>query len=159
LRSTLSESMLIFAPHANSYHRFHSDSYAPINSSWGYNNRTVSFRIPASNKVDTRIEHRIAGADSNPYLLVAAILSGIYHGLMTKKLPPPPVNGNAYLQKVNNLPLTWEESRKCFENAQILPEYLGKEFCCLFSNLKFGEQSRFLSKIKPLEYDWYLKTV
>ena len=112
-----------------------------------------------SNAVDTRIEHRIAGADTNPYLLVAAILSGIYHGLKTKKLPPPPVKGNAYLQKDYDLPSSWEESRKCFENAQILPEYLGKEFCSLFSNLKLGEQSRFLSKIKPLEYDWYLKTV
>jgi len=159
LRSTLSESMLIFASHANSYHRFNIDSYAPINSSWGYNNRTVSFRIPASNLVDTRIEHRIAGADTNPYLLVATILSGIYHGLKTKKMPPPPAKGNAYLEKDFDLPRTWEDSRKFFENAQILPEYLGTEFCSLFLNLKFGEQTRFLSKIKPLEYDWYFKTI
>ena len=159
LRSTLSESMLIYAPHANSYHRFHRDSYAPVNSSWGYNNRTVSFRIPANTGNDIRIEHRIAGADANPYLLVAAMLSGIYHGLKKKNLPPPPIEGNAYLQKNNELPTTWEEARKCFKNAEILPEYFGKDYCNLFSNLKLGEQSRFLSKVKPLEYDWYLKTV
>ena len=159
LRSTLSESMLIYAPHANSYHRYHSDSYAPVNATWGYNNRTVSFRIPANTGNDIRIEHRIAGADANPYLLVAAMLSGISHGLKNKTLPPPPVSGNAYLEKNNELPNTWEEARKCFQNAEILPEYLGKDFCNLFSNLKLGEQTRFLSKINPLEYDWYLKTV
>lgn len=159
LRSTLSESMLFFAPHANSYHRFHCDSYAPINSCWGYNNRTVSLRIPASDRENSRIEHRIAGADANPYLLVCAILSGIHYGINLKKLPPAPIEGNAYLQKNNNIPNSWEESRKCFENSQIISDYFGKDFCNLFSKLKLGEQSRFLNKIKPLEYDWYLKTV
>ena len=74
-------------------------------------------------------------------------------------MPPPPAKGNAYLEKDFDLPRTWEDSRKFFENAQILPEYLGTEFCSLFLNLKFGEQTRFLSKIKPLEYDWYFKTI
>jgi len=159
LRSTLSESMLLYAPHANSYHRFQNNSYAPINASWGYNNRTVSFRVPANNGNDIRIEHRIAGADANPYLLVSAMLSGIYNGLNMKKSPPPPTEGNAYLQKNSELPNTWEEARKSFENGKVLTKYFGKDFCLLFSKLKLGEQYRFLSKIKPLEYDWYLNTV
>jgi glutamine synthetase len=159
LRSTLSESMLICAPHANSYHRFENSSYAPINSSWGYNNRTVSLRIPANDGPDMRIEHRLAGADTNPYLLVAALLAGIHHGLSVKKEPPPPVEGNAYLISETELPRTWEQARNSFEQAEILPEYLGRDFCRLFSNLKSGEQSRFLSRIVAHEYDWYLKSV
>jgi glutamine synthetase len=159
LRSTLSESMLICAPHANSYHRFENSSYAPINSSWGYNNRTVSLRIPANDGRDMRIEHRLAGADANPYLLVAALLGGIHHGLSVKKEPPPPVEGNAYLISDTELPRTWEQARNSFEQAEILPEYLGRDFCRLFSNLKSGEQSRFLSRIVAHEYDWYLKSV
>ena len=77
------------------------------------------------------------------------MLSGIHHGINLRKLPPPPIEGNAYLQKNMQLPKTWEEARKIFESAEILPKFLGKEFCLLFSNLKLGEQSRFLSNIKP----------
>ena len=159
IRSVMAESMLICAPHANSYHRFQSGSYAPVNMSWGYNNRTVSIRIPANSGPDMRIEHRLAGADANPYLLVSALLAGLNHGLITKIEPPAPVEGNAYLQADTKLPLTWEKAKSHFDQAKILPEYFGKEFCQLFSNLKLGEQTRFMSTIVPHEYDWYLKTV
>ena len=159
LREVMKESMLICAPHANSYHRFQNDSCAPVNMSWGYNNRTVSIRIPPSEGPDTRIEHRLAGADANPYLLVSSLLCGILHGLSQKKNPPPPEDGNSYLQNDSELPRTWEEARNNFEQAEILPKYFGNDFCELFANLKRGEQYRFLSRIAPLEYEWYLRTV
>ena len=159
LREVMKESMLICAPHANSYHRFQNDSCAPVNMSWGYNNRTVSIRIPPSEGPDTRIEHRLAGADANPYLLVSSLLCGILHGLNKKKDPPPPEDGNSYLQNDSELPRTWEEARNNFEQAEILPKYFGNDFCELFANLKRGEQYRFLSRIAPLEYEWYLRTV
>ena len=159
LREVMKESMLICAPHANSYHRFQNDSCAPVNMSWGYNNRTVSIRIPPSEGPDTRIEHRLAGADANPYLLVSSLLCGILHGLNQKKDPPPPEDGNSYLQNDSELPRTWEEARNSFEQAVILPKYFGNDFCELFANLKRGEQNRFLSRIAPLEYEWYLRTV
>jgi glutamine synthetase len=106
-----------------------------------------------------RIEYRLAGADANPYLLVAALLSGIHHGLSAKQNPPPPVEGNAYLEIDTELPRTWEQALNRFEQAEILPQYFGNKFCRLFSNLKSGEQTRFLSRIVAHEYDWYLKTV
>jgi len=159
LRKVMVESMLICAPHANSYHRFQDDSCAPVNMSWGYNNRTVSIRIPPSEGPDTRIEHRLAGADANPYLLIASLLCGILQGLNQKKEPPPPEDGNSYLQTDSELPRTWEEARNKFEQAEILPKFFGRDFCDLFANLKKGEQYRFLSRIAPLEYEWYLRTV
>ena len=73
--------------------------------------------------------------------------------------PPPPVEGNAYLISDTELPRTWEQSWNSFEQAEILSEYFSSDFCCLFSNLKSGEQSRFLSRIEAHEYDWYLKSV
>ena len=76
-----------------------------------------------------------------------------------KNYPPQPVEGNAYMQTDLEFPETWEEARNHFEQAEILPQYFGREFCQLFANLKKGEQSRFFSKIAPLEYEWYLKTV
>ena len=100
-----------------------------------------------------RIEHRLAGADTNPYLLVAALLAGVHQRLSVKKEPPPPVEGNAYLISDTENPRTWEQARNNFEQPEILPEYLGRDFCRLFSNLKSGGQARILSRIVAHEYD------
>jgi glutamine synthetase len=77
LKAAMAESMLIFAPNANSYRRFRRNSYAPVAASWGINNRTVSLRIPAGAAETCHIEHRPSGADANPYLVMAAILAGM----------------------------------------------------------------------------------
>ena len=77
--------MLIFAPHANSWRRFVSESYAPVSPTWGINNRSVALRIPDSEAVARRIEHRVAGVDANPLLVasvfIAAIIEGLEQGL------------------------------------------------------------------------------
>ncbi len=93
-----SDCMLMFAPHANSYRRFVLNAFVPLNDCWGFNNRTVAMRIPHSDAANVRIEHRIAGADANPYLVTAAVLAGILHGLDSKGDPGPPIVGNAYEQ-------------------------------------------------------------
>ena len=59
--------------------------------SWGINNRTVSIRIPAGAPETCHIEHRPAGADANPYLVMAAILAGMHYGITEKVDPGPPV--------------------------------------------------------------------
>ena len=81
LQATMAEAMLVFAPNANSYRRLRPLSYAPTAPTWGYNNRTVALRIPTGPPSARRIEHRLAGADANPYLVLAAVLAGIHHGL------------------------------------------------------------------------------
>jgi glutamine synthetase len=69
LIATMGESMLVFAPHANSWRRFAAQSYAPVAPTWGVNNRSVALRIPAGDIRARRIEHRPAGVDANPYLV------------------------------------------------------------------------------------------
>ena len=76
----LADGMAIFAPNANSYRRFRANSYAPVAPTWGVNNRTVSLRVPAGPPGGRHIEHRVAGADANPYLALAALLAGVHHG-------------------------------------------------------------------------------
>ena len=66
--------MAVFAPHANSYRRFRAMSYAPVAPTWGVNNRSVSLRIPAGPPASRHVEHRVAGADANPYLVAALVL-------------------------------------------------------------------------------------
>jgi glutamine synthetase len=82
------DSTLLFAPHFNSYDRLVPDKHAPTAISWGYENRTAAIRIPAGNPAARRIEHRVAGGDVNPYLMLAAILGAALTGLEDGKEPP-----------------------------------------------------------------------
>ena len=77
LIALLPESLAIFAPNANSYRRFKAHSYAPIRANWAVNNRTVALRVPAGPPESRHVEHRVGGADANPYLAMAALLAGI----------------------------------------------------------------------------------
>ena len=96
LAATMPESMLVFAPHANSWRRFIAQSYAPIAPTWGVNNRSVALRIPASDVKSRRIEHRPAGVDANPYLVAATVLAAIAKGLDEKLDPGAETTGNGY---------------------------------------------------------------
>ncbi|MFP3541277.1 glutamine synthetase, partial [Pseudomonas sp. SIMBA_044] len=78
---TMREAQLVFAPFANSYRRFQPGSFAPVDLTWGYGHRGTAIRIPDMNGPAARVEHRVAGADANPYLLLAAILGGMLLGL------------------------------------------------------------------------------
>ncbi len=159
LADIMRESMLIFAPNANSYRRFREDSYAPTNRAWGYNNRTTGLRIPATLGDESRIEHRVAGADTNPYLLTAAVLAGIHHGLSNKLEPADITVGNAYKQLTSDLPLTWHEAMKAFSASTVLPDYLGETFVKMFYDIKHQEYEQFNAEVTALEYEWYLRNI
>jgi hypothetical protein len=87
LLATMPEAMAIFAPNANSYRRLRPGTYAPVKGLWGGDNRTVPLRIPGGGEESVRIEHRVAGADANPYLVVATVLAGIHHGIANSIAP------------------------------------------------------------------------
>jgi glutamine synthetase len=159
LQDLMAESMLLFAPNANSYRRLRPLTYAPTAATWGWNNRTVALRIPPGGAGARRVEHRVAGSDSNPYLVLAAVLAGVLHGLERREDPGPPVVGNAYDQAPVQLPLTWEASIAALQNAAHLPRWLGERFCRLYAAVRQGERDRFHARITPTEYEWYLTTV
>jgi glutamine synthetase len=159
LQATMAESMLLCAPNANSYRRLRPLSYAPTAPTWGHNNRTVALRIPAGHPAARRIEHRVAGADANPYLVLAAVLAGIHHGLSHELEPDAPITGNAYAQAAPSLPLSWERAIAALDCATILPGYLGEAFCRLYRVCREAERDRFADVITPTEYAWYLHTV
>ena len=86
-QETFYDSFPIFIPNRNGYRRIQTRNFVPVNKSWSWNRRDVSLRIPAGSDSAKRIEHRVASADANPYLVLACILSGLHYGL-TKKLSP-----------------------------------------------------------------------
>ncbi len=158
LQASMAESMAIFAPNANSYRRFVPGAYAPVNTAWGYNHRAVSLRIPPSNHRNTRIEHRSAGADANPYLVMSAVLAGIHHGI-TKKLSPDEMvqAGEIYDPSTGELPCTWDKAITSLEKNTILKNYFPEKYLDYFSIVKRSEYNRFQKEVSDRDYAWYLK--
>ncbi len=159
LKAAMPESMLIFAPNANSYRRFRRSSYAPVSASWGINNRTVSLRVPAGRSEACHIEHRPSGADANPYLAMAAVLAGMHHGLTAKIDPGQPVSGNGYNNQTVDFPTNWFDAMKAFRHARILNEYFGARFIETYTTLKEVEADRFNAEPTARDFEWYLRTV
>ena len=149
----MEDSMLLFAPNLNSYRRFQSGTYAPLTPCWGYENRTVSVRVPADAPHATRLEHRVPGADTNPYLVIAAILSGMLHGIENKLQAPPPLEGNAYELLEPSLPRYWPDALARFEKSDFIVNYFGETFRHVYAVLKHQEMADFDCQVTPLEYD------
>lgn len=117
-------SMLIFAPHANSYERMVTGAHAPTGISWAHENRTAAIRIPGGAPAARRIEHRVAGGDINPYLMLAAVLGAALAGIEDGQMPPAPITGNAYDQDLPQLPTDWADAIDLFENSEIMTRIL-----------------------------------
>ncbi|MDH3885424.1 MAG: glutamine synthetase family protein [Desulfobacterales bacterium] len=151
--ATMEESMLLFAPNLNSYRRFQLGSHAPMAPCWGYENRTVAVRIPTDAAEATRIEHRVPGADANPYLVIAGILAGILHGIEHQLQAPPPLTGNAYEQLPASLPRHWPEALARFTTSGFIRDNLGENFQQVYTVLKQQELDEFDRQVTPMEYD------
>jgi glutamine synthetase len=160
MQALLEDSMAVFAPNANSYRRFRANSYAPVAPTWGVNNRTVSFRVPAGPVPSRHIEHRVCGADANPYLAVAALLAAVHHGLKHRLDPGAPVEGNGYAKAAEmglTLPDNWFKSLDLFAASERMKDYLGPDFHRMFVAVKRAEQDRFFRRVTELDHDWYLR--
>ena len=155
----LPASMLLFAPSFNAYRRFQPGNHAPTESAWGYDNRTTAIRIPESITTARRIEHRVPGADANPYLVLAAVLAGIWHGIENTLSPPKPIEGNAWDQEIDAaaLPTTMNKAISVFDKSDVLSSYLSGEFKTLFLATKVQEWNEFAKRVTEFELETYLR--
>ncbi|TXR55017.1 glutamine synthetase [Reinekea thalattae] len=150
------ETLALLAPNANSYRRFQPDMFVSLWPNWGWDNRTTALRIPSDSEQNLRIEHRLAGADCNPYLVVAAILATLQEGIDEQLTPPEAIDGNAYeMEGENHLPLSWPQSLERFQASDVLIKRLGSDYCHTYYENKRAEQLAFDAQVTPLEYLWY----
>ncbi|WP_432695057.1 glutamine synthetase family protein [Marinobacterium sp. YM272] len=159
LLEMMDDYMAILSPNINSYRRFSQGFYVPTWPCWGIENRTTALRIPAGEPEATRIEHRLAGTDANPYLLMAAMLASIHYGITHKIEPPAPIEGNAYEQQEVVLPNNLRDALRELESSGMMRDYLGDDFLNIFIACKEHEVEQFEQTISDLEYAWYLHTV
>lgn len=155
----MNDSTLLFAPHANSYERLVPEAHAPNAVCWAYENRTSAIRIPSGNPSARRIEHRTAGGDVNPYLMLATILGAALIGIEEKMEPPPPITGNAYALDLPLIPDTWEEAINVFDKSEKMARIFPKE---LINNLVLTKRQElhYMQELSPTEQtEIYLDTV
>jgi glutamine synthetase len=159
LLSTMQENTLVFAPHNNSYRRLLPGVHAPTSVAWGYENRTAAIRIPGGSPKARRIEHRVAGADANPYLVLASILGGALVGIEGEMVPAAPISGDAYSMKLDHLPLDWATSIDAFRRGAQVQKIYSKRLQTMLVESKMQELRRFSRQVTDFEYDTYLQVV
>ena len=152
-------SALVFAPHRYSYRRLQPNAHAPTEVYWGYETRHAAIRIPGGPNAARRIEHRVAGADANPYLVLAAILGAALVGIEAGLRPPPPMMPVMDETAGATLPQDWKRAILAFEGT----ERLGRIFAPVlregFAGMKKQELQVFSQQISPFEHETYMETV
>ncbi|SNT72618.1 glutamine synthetase family protein [Paracoccus seriniphilus] len=159
LIETMQENTLVFAPHENSFRRLLPGAHAPAAVAWGYENRTVAIRVPGGSPRARRIEHRVAGADANPYLVLTSILGGALLGIEGKWQPPEPVEGDAYSLDLDTLPPDWASAIEAFSRGPRVEKIYSKRLKRMFVQCKQQELRRFTSHVTDFEYHSYLEAV
>jgi glutamine synthetase len=160
LLQTMGETMLVFAPHANSWRRFALQSYAPVSPTWGTNNRSVAVRIPAGPVAARRIEHRLSGVDANPYLVAATVLAAIRKGIAEGIDPGPQTTGNGYeAEGTAAIPCDWGAAIAAAKGSRFLADALGEEMHRTFTAVKASELARVARTIPDVDFDLYLHRV
>jgi glutamine synthetase len=158
LQRYLAAALPLCAPNVNSYRRLVPESDAPTNVHWGIDNRTVSLRVPASDASNLRVENRVPGADSNPYLAFAASLACGYLGMTEKIKPSDPVVGSAY-RYAHTLPINLEEALDKLNYTKALKMVLGEKFVEAYQDVKYEEMQNFRRVISSWEREYLLLNV
>jgi glutamine synthetase len=158
LQKFVPAAMPLFAPNVNSYRRLDPNSDAPINVHWGRDNRTTGFRVPRSDPEDRRVENRIAGADANPYLMIAGSLACGYLGMMQKLNPSNPVTGSAK-RLAFTLPRHLYDSLGKFTSSKPLRSVFGEKFVDAVWFVKIAEYDAYQHVISSWERENLLLNV
>ncbi|MEM6762141.1 MAG: glutamine synthetase family protein, partial [Pseudomonadota bacterium] len=155
--ATAAGTHLVHAPHLNSYRRHQPGSYAPATCNWGLDNRGAAIRVPARTGPGARFEHRVAGADANPYLVVAALVAGALKGLAETLSPPPP--SIAEEGEGPHFPKSWRDAQDAFAASQFAQSVFGAPLVKVFTAMKRQEEATLLGKVTDVEHEAYLRTV
>ncbi len=151
------DTMLTLAPHANSYRRFAPGVHAPTYGDWGHDNRMASVRVITADPEASRIEHRVAGADCNPYLAFASLLGTALQGIEGKMDPGPETHGTVRSPSAPPLPIAWSGALDRFAASANMGDIFGTDFQRYYTACKRQEISELRKRISDVEYDAYLK--
>ncbi len=161
LQTYIPQIMPIFAPNVNSYRRYlpGADGNAPVNIDWGEENRTVGLRVPHAVPSARRVENRLAGADTNPYLVLAGNLICGYLGMEQDLKPRKPVQGRSGDEMDSELPFNLEAALEAMEESSAMRDALGDAFIEGFIGTRWAEYEGFKRVISSWERKFLLSAV
>jgi len=151
--------MPIHAPNINSYRRLFATWDAPRNTNWGLGNRSCGFRIPSNEEHSMRIENRISGSDTNPYLVFAANLAAGYLGIKNKLKPTTETKKSVFGKDKSTLPKNVEEAISLFENDEQINEVFNQKFIRTIAAIRRVENEAYLKVISSWEREYLLLNV
>ncbi|MDN3525564.1 glutamine synthetase family protein [Halomonas sabkhae] len=157
----LPASLPLLAPNVNSYRRLlrtENSGSAPVNVEWGMDNRTVGLRVPMAPPEATRIENRLAGADANPYLVMAASLACGYLGMLSQLESRPPMVGSAW-SSGGKLPDDIGPALDMLRDCKPLADILGERFTNSYLAVKRAEHREYFQVISSWEREHLLLRV
>jgi glutamine synthetase len=157
----LSAASLLLNPTVNSYKRLVPGWFAPVNASWGVENRSTAVRVIRPKRPELcRLECRRPGADANPYLALAALVASAADGIRRNANPPPPVEGDAYERPdLPQLPGSLESALRAFEEDHVLREALGKTFSDYYETSRRWELKAWRETVSDWERERYERAV
>jgi glutamine synthetase len=152
---------LLLNPTINSYKRLVPGWFAPINATWGYENRSCAVRAIRSARPELwRFECRRPGADANPYLALAAIAASAADGIRRSATPPDPIGGDAYARDdLPELPGSLEAAIAAFAEDDALRQALGKGFSDYYATSRAWELKAWRETVTDWERDRYDRSV
>lgn len=151
----------MFAPTVNSYKRLVEGAWAPTTITWAIDNRTTALRALPGSSYSTRLETRVVGSDSNPYLALAGCLAAGLYGIQQKmKLKIPATTGNGYANKKHGvLPANLWEATQAMKNSPVAKELFGAGFVEHFTATREWEWRQFAKKVTDWEIQRYLEII
>lgn len=162
LQALLGEFLLLFAPNVNSYKRLVPGIFAPISSAWGIENRTCAIRAIPSSASASRVECRLPGADANPYLSLAGVLTAGLHGVEHRIEPSPPCRGNAYKMEIaesQRLPAGFDAAITRFTESDLARHYFGDAFVDTYAGSRRAQYEQFQAMVTNRELERFFELV
>jgi len=156
------ELLAMVAPTVNSYSRLVPGHWAPVNPTWGVENRTCALRVISGSAAAQRVEYRVAAADANPYLALAAALASGLHGIETGMEPGPLVEGNAYDRELDEratLPRTLFDAAQLFKQSAVARDWFGPQFVEHFAATREWEEREFRRHVTDWELARYFEII
>jgi glutamine synthetase len=150
--ATMRDFTLLYAPNINSYKRFAGGSFAPTAVAWGLDNRTCAVRLVGKGP-SARLENRVPGGDTNPYLALGAMVAGGMYGIDNELELEPEQTGNAYVSSKPKVPTTLREAREAWASSTIARDVFGDEVVDHYTNMADVELAAFDAAVT----DWELR--
>lgn len=154
LQKYIGDMTLIFQPTVNSYRRFAPGTFAPPGLTWGYENRTTCFRLVGHDAGSLRVENRLPGADSNPYLSAAATIAAGVAGIVEQAEPDPEVIGSGYAQEpTRDFARSMAEAIERLRGSAFARDWLGPRFVDAFAATRQCQYDEFRRKVPDVELE------